>query len=615
MKAKLFSLSCMILFAFLTGCNSVPKPHKNDGKINRRVDSLKTNTYFITYDFQTGKYETNNLAPKVNNPVVYKIININRMAYNVAISCKDSVLAESNVPEGFLLFNPDKDEAKNDEGEEGAASAPQVQPKTVTSSDTNEKFKQALGISPDDKEDKLRKFNNAIVSSNVINNELAGLKAKKFNLQSEKKRLLSGKKSKEDSIQAYVTVTDTSKKLVTEKTIAKLRLQNDSINKRLEALKKNIDDKDALIKDKSKELEEAEIKEKALALFIKENNQIQATFAKFRRSFDKIRRLKMHYSDLCNTINDPLLTFEKYQKIKPKFEGIWTEMTELSVEIDSLTNHYYQLEREHIQMKNNYQLNEAFNENGRQKLYAGADKIKEYSNNMYESVRKSNPKKIIKHVQQAISLLQDKETYEIVSKPIQPIYDVVIFDVDIKKKYKDTDVDALHNERKFNHKEFTYSGMRLDVSLGLSASYFDDTPTYELGKDHNGDVAILRDEKHLFVPSFLGLFTASYRNSRQVTIGGSVGLGLDATNGKIQLNNFFAGPTLIWGKHERISLTSGVTLRTIQKLDGGYNVGDNVPNATDISDYTKDAYKLGFFIAVTYNLTNGVKKQIRYFKK
>ena len=110
------------------------------------------------------------------------------------------------------------------------------------------------------------------------------------------------------------------------------------------------------------------------------------------------------------------------------------------------------------------------------------------------------------------------------------------------------------------------------------------------------------------------MFTASYRNARHIAIGASVGLGIDATNGKLQLNNFFAGPSLIWGKQERVSLTLGGSLKSIPKLKSNYTVGQEVGNETDIVKFTREQYKFGFFISVTYNLTKGVKKQLKNVK-
>src|SRR5690606_5271366 len=65
-------------------------------KINRGVDTTRTNTYVIEYDFRTGLYDNKNLKIKVNNPGVFKIKNINRLAYKVEVTGADSVIGYSD---------------------------------------------------------------------------------------------------------------------------------------------------------------------------------------------------------------------------------------------------------------------------------------------------------------------------------------------------------------------------------------------------------------------------------------------------------------------------------------------------------------------------------------
>jgi len=98
--------------------------------------------------------------------------------------------------------------------------------------------------------------------------------------------------------------------------------------------------------------------------------------------------------------------------------------------------------------------------------------------------------------------------------------------------------------KKFSHKEFTTNDMCIDFSLGMAANYFN-KHLHMILLLMRKVIDILQEQRHLFVPSFLGLFTASYRNARHLAVGASVVLRIDATDGKLQLNNFFAGPSLI----------------------------------------------------------------------
>ena len=63
--------------------------------INRKMGKRRTNTYVIEYDFKSGYFKKNNQKIIVNSPVIFKIVNINRLAYEVRVKAKDSVIGVS----------------------------------------------------------------------------------------------------------------------------------------------------------------------------------------------------------------------------------------------------------------------------------------------------------------------------------------------------------------------------------------------------------------------------------------------------------------------------------------------------------------------------------------
>ena len=96
------------------------------GRANRGVHPLHTNTFVIEYDFRTGLYDRNMLDLKANTPVVFKITNINRLAYDVSVSPRDSLLADTGWENGvqeFLKEVPLPSTAKANETESKAAAA------------------------------------------------------------------------------------------------------------------------------------------------------------------------------------------------------------------------------------------------------------------------------------------------------------------------------------------------------------------------------------------------------------------------------------------------------------------------------------------------------------
>jgi hypothetical protein len=211
-----------------------------------------------------------------------------------------------------------------------------------------------------------------------------------------------------------------------------------------------------------------------------------------------------------------------------------------------------------------------------------------------------------------LKFLEDTQVYEYVSAPIQPTQDAAVFEVKIHKRLDNSAV--LSNDRSFKHSEFTFGGTRVDFSLGLAASYFPNAKIYEFGIRNDSTTLSVKSNK-LIAPAVVGLITMSYRRTQYVAYGGSAGLGIDVLNGKVQLSNFFVGPTVLFGKYDRLFLSGGLSLRNVQQLKSGYNEGDSIINgANEISNYLTDKYAIGTFLSLTYNLTKGVRTNLKKLK-
>ncbi|MES1181848.1 MAG: hypothetical protein ABUL44_03545, partial [Flavobacterium sp.] len=101
-SASLLVWIIAIFFILFSAC----KPGK--GIINRQYGS-NTNTYVIAYDFAKKTYDTNLVHPRIHQPTVFRINNINRLAYDVSITSRDSILAITELPDGFELKSGKKD--------------------------------------------------------------------------------------------------------------------------------------------------------------------------------------------------------------------------------------------------------------------------------------------------------------------------------------------------------------------------------------------------------------------------------------------------------------------------------------------------------------------------
>lgn len=108
----------------------------------------------------------------------------------------------------------------------------------------------------------------------------------------------------------------------------------------------------------------------------------------------------------------------------------------------------------------------------------------------------------------------------------------------------------------------------------------------------------------------IAIVTITNRSTGYGAIGASAGLGVDVVSGKIQMSNFFIGPTLILGKYDRMMFTAGAALRNVGNLKGDYKINDVITQSNDVNTVLSDNYKIGFFLALTYNLTENVRSKI-----
>ena len=82
-----------------------------------------------------------------------------------------------------------------------------------------------------------------------------------------------------------------------------------------------------------------------------------------------------------------------------------------------------------------------------------------------------------------------------------------------------------------------------------------------------------------------------------------VGAGFQNTS-DVNLSLYFGG-SLVFGKRERVMLSSGVSyLRVTRLKTEQYIVDQQYPSPTNIADITEKIFKPSFFLALSYNLTN-----------
>lgn len=615
-KQILLSLILMIILSCSSKKNSTTISNK---KSNINVDSLRTNTYVIEYDFGKGIYINNNLQLKVHNPTIFKIININRLAYNVTISSNDTILAET-----FMVDESEKSikEATSDNNKLLNASSD-------TFISTPKLDISALNQNEDFLDNKKGNINNSNFFRDIKNTQ------KISEMVFEKEKLIQGLKEKNLKIEFLKNEIkkDSIIILISDEIINKtpksdtLYLEKANANKTKTT--SEIEDKSKSITEISKEVVELKVKlqvksdsindvSKKINSFIKkfneDNIEFQEAFYELNQVYNSILKLQDCFSDIKVVADYPYMNKTKFQnEFKTKcYEKAKIILLQKETLI-KFKNFYNQVGIKYSNLKYNPYLAEYLNYGGQTKVFAQADYLNELADKINGEVNDMNIAVTLQKMQHLLEYLDDDKTYQYFSAPIQPTQDAAIFKIKIQKR---TDNHAdITDEKSFKHTEFIYGGTRVDFSLGLAASCFNDTDIYEFGIDENNSTVISKKSSSLIAPSLVGLITMSYRRTQYMSFGASAGLGIDVVNGKIQLSNFFAGPTILFGKYDRLFLSGGFSFRNVGQLKSGYNEGDVITTGTeDINKYLSEKYALGGFLSLTYNLTKGVRANYKRLK-
>ncbi len=143
-----------------------------------------------------------------------------------------------------------------------------------------------------------------------------------------------------------------------------------------------------------------------------------------------------------------------------------------------------------------------------------------------------------------------------------------------------------------------FGGLKINTSVGLSFGQFFERPVSYFVQE--GEIAT--EEVDQFTPMLTSFFHFYLQSTRQLSVGGSLGIGLPIIGGAgPQSINFFIGPSLIIGKGERVVVTGGLLGGKKERLARGYAVGDEFTSVFDEVP-TTSTYELGVFLGLSFNL-------------
>lgn len=143
----------------------------------------------------------------------------------------------------------------------------------------------------------------------------------------------------------------------------------------------------------------------------------------------------------------------------------------------------------------------------------------------------------------------------------------------------------------------TRGGLRINTGFGVGFSQFFD-PEQKFSVRDNAIVADGGSKVQPSLATYLHFYAAGRTG---VALAGTFGLGIPLSGGNISALNFFLGPSLLFGRGQRIVLSAGLTTGPVERLAKGFKAGDAFdPDNGDIPLQTR--YELGYFLGISFNM-------------
>lgn len=260
----------------------------------------ETNTYVVVYDFAKKVYDTNFVHPRVHHPVVFKVKNINRLAYDVVITSKDSVLAVSDFPSGMEFKNPLKDTVALEGGEDPtklpALSIPELNP-----SDTNKTGGNTISLL-----DSARMKSDLKSELNTYNAKLATQKAEIAKLEKDSLAIIN----EIQNLAARPNI-DSAQNQIRLDSIAKLQQVQQPFIQRLKILRVDTVGSGAEIDAITRRINAIGINEAAIRAYERKFTGLNQSYQSIVREYQKMWQLFSSYNQLYAIASDPFYRTKK----------------------------------------------------------------------------------------------------------------------------------------------------------------------------------------------------------------------------------------------------------------------------------------------------------------
>src|SRR5665213_130367 len=512
--------------------------------------------------------------PRIYQPVVFRVENINRLAYGVTISSKDSVLATTGAPDSTLKKN--------------AAKPPlDTLPKKVVDTGATVTGKNI----------------NSAASTQTKKNvakQVTDYSKSQAKLQTAYLQLTEQVKSKQARLGVLTGQKDTAKAAghTDTSSATKIRKVTDSISlltKKRDSLKQKLSVAAPL---------------PGLAAFNKQLLVVKSAYLTLEHDYQDLWDIYAIKDKLAFIAADPLLTETKFQQMYAKSLNNYRG--------DKLYNDGYLIKQYYLDLsnfnssysdlKNNSDIS-SLDSNAIKKLMAPADDLNKLVTGINAKLKKRNPGNDLKIAQNYVNWLFNPEAYRVSSTPIQPAQDIVLFDIRIKAKDSAT---VLGDSRRFSYREYVRGGVRYDVSTGIVFSFgvgdhtYSKQAIYSKGVATDSSLIVSNKRNNLYTPSIAAMLHASIRTWKTANLAATLGASINTST--LDINSIFPGLSLMVGKGTQFVFTAGPAFQKVNFLQEQYHEKQSYLTSSlpDVIP-TSETFRIGFFFGISINLTKAQK--------
>lgn len=589
----------LILIISLLSCKSVKEPQ------------------IIRYDFSNGRFDPSDVKLHNSRPTILEIRNINNLFYKVDITPQDIAIKDKSLFDE-VSEPPKKDESPDLGGTKNFMSASKIYDEII-----KEETKAKATEKKIDMTSVISEIENQKRQKTEIMNDKMKRRQEWENLRQSARMQLSALKSLEELYKEKETVAaedvrrkeDIEGKIQSRKALEK---QEDDYEQKILKLTAEIDQlsgEEKQLTERIKDLKSSNITAKGLIMNYL--SDVKKLYTQLYLSAENVSRINDCYNNYIAKVYTPELSFTEYKKIKEK-EGLENAVI---TDKEKLNGFYSEIAgfdktKAELLMKLNdldlYKIREKLSElphgeSLQTDLNNDISEIKKDVNAISGTINDLNIRKKLNYVETLDRILSIESSYTYTSVPVQGFEDYLQFDVNVLSKEKiSEDKYIIDRSRTFSYKEYVKGGIRFDFSIGTVFDIGRKQQEFDVVQDTDG-YKIIQATNNQYIPTIAGMLHSSWRSANHFAAGFTLGVSMDMT--KLQLNSLFPGISLLIGKTDKIIFTAGPALRKVTQLTNGFSL--NTALTSQPEGYTSESYKIGWFVGVSWNLTNKQKSLMR----